>query len=240
MATSLFGPIPTEASRWSCSRIARTRPLIRATGSGTVGEVEVDLVERSRLGRHAELGDDRHHLARALAVVGHVDRQVDEVGAAAPRVGDRHRRADPERPRLIGGRGDHRARPAAGDDHRLAAQLRAAQELDRDVEGVHVEVGDRPAFLHRSIVGRRPASLAVVALLRFLRLTLNSAVAGLASALPAASVAATLNVCDPFLTDAVNGLLHGLRRSVERAGEGRARLRGDEADRAPWRTSSSS
>ena len=75
----------------------RTSPLIRATGSGTPTRVEIDLVERGRLGRHAELADQLHHLARALAVVGHVDRQLDQAaGSSAPRVGDRHRRADPE------------------------------------------------------------------------------------------------------------------------------------------------
>ena len=38
--------------------------------------------------------------------------------------------------------------PVPGDDDRLADQLRPAQQLDRDVEGVAVEVGDHTAGGH--------------------------------------------------------------------------------------------
>ena len=124
-------------------------------GIGHLREVEVRLVERERLERHAELADQRHHLARRLAVVGEVGRQPVGVRAQPPRPRRRHRRADAELPRLVRGGGDHRARPGAGHDHRLADQLRVPQKLDRHVERVHVEMGDRAG--HDSIVRPPPA-----------------------------------------------------------------------------------
>ena len=46
--------------------------------------------------------------------------------------------------------------PAAADHHRLAAQLRIAQQLDRRVERVHVEVGDDAYGTHA--IGSLPAA----------------------------------------------------------------------------------
>ena len=66
MATSRLGPIPTEASRLKPLADRAHQDVVRATGS--------DTAERSRkasssepAGSDAELVDQRHHLARALA-----------------------------------------------------------------------------------------------------------------------------------------------------------------------------
>src|SRR5262245_56506701 len=62
-----------------------------------------------------------------------------------------HRGADAELARFVGGRGhDAAARrvAASADDHRLAAELRAAQQLDRREERVHVEVEDAASGGH--------------------------------------------------------------------------------------------
>ena len=56
----------------------------------------------------------------------------------------RHGRVHAEAPRLVAGGRDHRARPAAGHDDGLAAQLGPALQLDARVERVAVEVRDDP------------------------------------------------------------------------------------------------
>ena len=113
LGDELVRPDPDRGVEPQALADRRTSPLIRAIGSGRPGEVEVDLVERDRLGRHPELADERHHLAPSARGSGPCRPAGGPVRAQAPRVRDRHRRADPERPRLIRGGGDHRPRPAA-------------------------------------------------------------------------------------------------------------------------------
>ena len=99
-----------------------------------------------------------HHLAGDLQVGRAVAGYLDQVGAAAVRDRQRQRRVDAEAAGLVGGGHDDAAGPvlAAGrDDHGLAAQLRPAQQLDRDVEGVHVDVGDHLRSAEASPRGRR-------------------------------------------------------------------------------------
>jgi hypothetical protein len=59
---------------------------------------------------------------------------------------------DPVRPRLVRRGGHHLPRPggvtAAADDDRAAAQLRAAQQLDRGHELVEVDVQQPPPRRH--------------------------------------------------------------------------------------------
>ena len=106
------------------------------------GEIGVGLVEAHRL-QSVQLGaHELPDLARLLAVGGEVGRDDDRGRAQPARLGGGHRGADAELARLVGGGRDDRARPGAGDDHRLALQLRAPDQLDRGVERVAVEVGD--------------------------------------------------------------------------------------------------
>ena len=109
------------------------------------GEVDVGLVEADDLDRLGVAPQDRHHLAGGLAVGVEVGTQVDRVGQPPPGDRGRHRRVDPGQPPcLVAGRRHHRPRPRPADDDRLPPQLGAAPQLDRRVEGVHVEVGDDP------------------------------------------------------------------------------------------------
>src|SRR4051794_2494226 len=106
-------------------------------------DVGVRLVDRHLLERRLQpLGDEPPHLGRLLAVRGEVGRDDDGVRAQPPRARGRHRRSDPELARLVRSRRDDRARPRAGDDHRLAGELGVAQELDGRIERVAVHVDD--------------------------------------------------------------------------------------------------
>jgi hypothetical protein len=75
-------------------------------------------------------------------------------------VGDRQgqRRVNPETPRLVGG-GHHDAAcvrvGARRDDHRLPAEFGPLEELDRDEEGVHVDVRDAAGHANECMRGWR-------------------------------------------------------------------------------------
>ena len=152
-------------------RIARRLAAARSPASRRmhVGQVDVDLVDAVVL----DLRRDRAHRGleqpRILAVRVEVGRQQHRVGRELRGLHQAHRRVQAERPRLVGRRGDdaapdvaaqrreradratrggidrlHRlmAAPAADDD-RPSRELRIAQELDRRIEGVHVEMRDQ-------------------------------------------------------------------------------------------------
>jgi hypothetical protein len=116
-----------------------------------LGEVEVALVDARELDHGDPLAHERPDLAARAPVGLEVGRDHDRIGAERARPRGRHRRVHAEAPRLVAGRRHDRARARAGDDHRQAAQLGAATQLDRGVEGVDVEVGDDAARL-----GHRP------------------------------------------------------------------------------------
>ncbi len=143
MATSLLGPIPTEQVSRVAALISASSRRIAARGEYRPVEVQVGLVEADDLDALDVLAHDRPSARRGdLPVGGEVGREEHRLRAQPPRPRGRHRRADAVAARLVAGGRDDRARPAAGDDHRRAAQLGVAQQLDRDVEGVGVEVGD--------------------------------------------------------------------------------------------------
>ena len=113
-----------------------------------VGDVGVALVEPDLLDDRQTLAHQLPDLARLVPVGLEVGRDEDRLRAQPPRLRGGRGRADAEPARLVGRGRDDRARPGAGDDDRLAGQLGPAQQLDRDVERVAVEVGDHTAGGH--------------------------------------------------------------------------------------------
>ena len=132
-----------------------------------VGHVGVALVEPDLLHDRQPLPDELPDLARLRPVGLEVGRDEDRLRAQPARLGGGRRRADAELARLVR-RGRHdRARPAPGHDDRLADQLRAAQQLDRHVERVAVEMGDDAAGGHDPPwIPRGPASRGTTAVER--------------------------------------------------------------------------
>ena len=118
------------------------------------GQVRVGLVEPHRLQALELRAHELPHLARLLAVGGEVGRDDDRRRAQPPRLRGGHRRADAELARLIARGRHHRARAGAGDDHRLALQLRPPDQLDGGVERVAVQMGDH-ALRGHATKGRR-------------------------------------------------------------------------------------
>ncbi len=144
------------------------RPVVRVDVAGDrrgrrdVREVDVDLVDAAIL----DLGRDRAHgrleQLRVALVRVEVGRQADRIGREPRRLHEPHAGIHAERARfvscgrrdsasdvfaqrreaLLSGRRVARLAPAAADDDGAAAQFRIAQELDRRIERVHVEMCD--------------------------------------------------------------------------------------------------
>ena len=142
LAIRRFGPTPAEIWMPVCLCDLGDQLAQHAQRLLDAGEVRVGLVEAHRLQAVELRAHELPHLARLLAVGGEVGRDDDRRRAQPPRLRGRHRRPDAELARLVGRGGHDRARPGAGDDHRLALQVRALEQLDRGVERVAVEVGD--------------------------------------------------------------------------------------------------
>ncbi len=155
-ATSLLGPMPTEHVSSRGGPDLGDEPAHRRARREQPLDVEVGLVEPDDLHALDVRAHEIHDLPGGLAVGGEVRRQEDRVRAQPPRARGGHRRADAEAARLVAGGGDDRARPAARDDHRPAAQLGMAAQLDRDVERVGVQVRDTQA----GVRGRHHRNLA--------------------------------------------------------------------------------
>ena len=102
-----------------------------------------------------EVAQHLHHLLARLAVGVEPAAQERRVRAAGPCLAARHRRADAERPGLVGRRGHDAAAAGAADDDRLAAQRRLVALLDGGEEGVQVEVEDRRGRTHLAILSAR-------------------------------------------------------------------------------------
>ena len=118
----------------------REQPAHRRSRRVQARQIEVGLVEAHHLDSIDVRAHEVHHLAGDLPVGRKVGRQHDRLRAQPPRPRGRHRRADTEAPGLVAGGRDDRARTAARDDHGLALQLGVATQLDRDVEGVRVQM----------------------------------------------------------------------------------------------------
>ena len=166
-----------------CAHAAEPVVPDRVVHAGDLRQVDVDLVDAAVLDVRRDLGDRGLEEARIVPVLVEVGRQQHRVGRQQRGLHQAHARMHAEVARRVGGGGDHAAAgvaaqrretqaavgqafglmaPPAADHHRQPAQLRVAQQLDRRVERVHVEVGD-PAALrrHRRIVGRAPRRCAV-------------------------------------------------------------------------------
>jgi hypothetical protein len=137
-------------------------------GRDHVGEVDVDLVDAAVLDLWRERTHGGLEEPRILAVLVEVDGQQDGIGRFRRGLHHAHGRVHAERARFVGrggydaaarvvaearvaallraGRGighpDRLVARAAPDDDRPAAQLRIAQQFDRRIERVHVEMGD--------------------------------------------------------------------------------------------------
>ena len=137
-----WGRSRSSSAARSCLDLATSRAHRRVRGRQSRS---VSRPRRARSPRRARLRpDDRHHLARALAVVGEVRRRGTRLRASplaraagiaepTPNYGPRRRRWSPP----TGGR--CRPRPP------VARAARGAAQLDRDVERVHVEMSDAAA-----------------------------------------------------------------------------------------------
>ena len=145
---------------------------------GDVGQVDVDLVDAAILDVRGDRANGGLEQARIVTVRVEVDRQQDRIGCQRGRLHHAHRRMQAQRARFVRRRRDDAAprvaterrerahdvvrqrvdvfgrlmATAAADDDGFAAQLGIAQELDRRVERIHVEMCDeRFAGGHRSI-----------------------------------------------------------------------------------------
>jgi hypothetical protein len=135
----------------------------RVVDTGHRAQVDVDLVDAAVLDQRRHLHDRRLEQPRVAAVLVEIHRQQHRVGRALRGLHQPHARVHAEVARRVGGGRDHaaalvvakrreRARavgvdhrlvaPPAADHHRQPAQLGIAQQLDRCIERVHVEVGD--------------------------------------------------------------------------------------------------
>ena len=107
-----------------------------------VGDVEIGLVERERFDVRGEAEEDRADLPRDLLVDIEARLAEHQSRAQPRRPHRRHRRAYPERARLVARGRDHPALGRAADRDRLAAQRWVVALLDAGVERVHVDMDD--------------------------------------------------------------------------------------------------
>ena len=138
---------PRAAGR---SRRAPVAAAAIAISTGLPGDmpeaahVEKRLLERHPLDHGRRVPEDPKELARRLYVRVEVRLDDHELGAEAPRLLGRHRRANAERARLVRRRHDD---PRAHRD-RLPAQRGVVALRDRGEERVEVRVDDRRLFEH--------------------------------------------------------------------------------------------
>ena len=147
------------AQRVAINRVLRARHL---------GQVEVDLVDAPVFHHRGDLDHGGLEQARVAAVLVEIRGQQDGIGRQGRGLHQAHGRVHAKGAGRVGGGGDHAAAgvmaeggkaqrtiwlrlglvaaPPA-DDHRLAGELRVAQQFNGRVEGVHVQVGD-PASAH--------------------------------------------------------------------------------------------
>ena len=125
------------------------------------GEVEERLVDRQRLDQRRQRQHPLAHRAADLDIFRHVRLDDGGVRAELQRLEHRHRRADAVGARDVAAGRDHAAL-AAADDQRLVGESWVVALLDRGVEGVAVDMGDRQRRRvrrgARGAASRRPGS----------------------------------------------------------------------------------
>jgi hypothetical protein len=115
-------------------------------------QIEERLVDRERLDERREVPKDGHDLFADGAVLGTVDGHEDALRAERACRAQRHGGVHTELARLVRGSADDATvvRPAAADDHRLAAQRGVVALLDGRKERVEVRMQDRPRATSRA------------------------------------------------------------------------------------------
>ena len=106
------------------------------------GKVEERFVDRQRLDQRRQGQHQLANLAADAGILFHVGADDAGVRTQPQRLEHRHRRLHAEGAGDVAGRGDDAA-AAAADDDRLGDQGGIVAFLDRGVEGVAVDVGDR-------------------------------------------------------------------------------------------------
>ena len=144
------------------SRDAREKAGQRQRGAHAMqprraGEIEEGLVDRQRFDQRRHLQHHRAHLAPDGGIFRHVGLDDHGLGAELQRLEHRHGRPHALDARDVAGGGDDAAR-AAADDHRLVGQFGTVALLDRGIEGVAVDVGDRKLVQLR--VAQQPGAAA--------------------------------------------------------------------------------
>ena len=136
----LVGPDPHRARQLRRALDLDDQPAHGSARAVQAVEREVRLVEPDYLHALHVRAHHVHHRAGDLAVGGEVGGQEDGLRAQPSRLRGGHRRPHAIGARLVGGRGHDRARAAAGDDDRPAAQLGVPAQLDGDVERICVQM----------------------------------------------------------------------------------------------------
>ena len=108
-------------------------------------KIPVALVDRPYFHHRRVVVDQRKHQTRKMLILFVITRQHDEVRTNLERPRRRHRRVNPEPPRLVTGRRNNPALHSA-DRHRLAAQTRLGRHLATDKKCIRIQMHRRPLF----------------------------------------------------------------------------------------------
>src|SRR5829696_5874748 len=106
-------------------------------------------------------------MAAGLAIRSESATEICRVRAAAPCLGNRHRRAHAEGTSLVGSGSHHTPGADASHHHRLAAQRRLVPLLDRSEKGVQVEMQHGRLATHKVILAFEWGAEAIAALRRW-------------------------------------------------------------------------
>ena len=148
-------PTSRSTSRAKRASVGAAPAPVRALAAG---QIEKGLVDRQRLDERRQALHPLANLAADARVFGHVRLDDDRLRTQRKRPCRRHRRADAEGAGDVAAGGDDAAAPAAADDDRLVGEGRVVALLDRGVEGVAVDMGDRQVVgMARAQDARRPA-----------------------------------------------------------------------------------
>ena len=147
------GATPTEATRPSSRRMSRliARPISTASPKSRSQPATSRKASSSESGSTSGVYERKSAMMRRLSAMYFSKSAGSSTssGQRRLRLRRRHRRAHAEGARLVARRRDHAApgsRPA--DRHRAPRERRVVADLDRRVEGVHVDVQDREGGGH--------------------------------------------------------------------------------------------